>query len=59
MRPRLEEVLGIHAVCYIRDTLRGTTSQISNENKEQRLVDISQGRDKSPFYRVSKSSCQK
>ena len=44
--PRLST---IHAVCYIRDTLRGTISQISNENKEQRLVDNWQGRDKSPF----------
>ena len=26
--------------------------QISNENKDQRLVDISQGRDKSPFYHL-------
>ena len=42
-------VINIHKVCYIRDTLKGTTSQISNKNKDQRLVYISQGRDKSPF----------
>ena len=42
-------VINIHKVCYIRDTLKGTTSQISNKNKDQRLVYISQGRDKNPF----------
>merc|ERR1712071_75610 len=42
----------LHAVCSKRDTLRGTTSQISYENKGLRLVDIPQLRDISPFHQL-------